>query len=213
VVRDEAYLFDQFHLHAIGHNTQTVSYVITCCLPFCRVFADVTRRRYWAAVRGKVDITFICPPCKDDVLAQVAAENRSMAVDDMDDDHDAAEAANVSVADNDDVDDEDEQHQEEAIMDVSNDDHSGTSYLWSPYVILVKQQYLLHVRTILVIFDILAAAIVSLLWRTAGNFTLFCVLIGSVTARQFSIGRQNRGATYIRQGGHHVGHRLHLSES
>jgi len=124
--------------------SKTVSYVITCCLPFCRVFADVTRRRYWAAVRGKVDITFICPPCKDDVLAQVAAENRSMAVDVMDDDHDAAEGTNVSVADNDDVDDEDEQHHQEAIMDVSNDDHSGTSYLWSPYVILVKQQYLLY---------------------------------------------------------------------
>jgi len=106
------------------------------------VFADVTRRQYWAAVRGKRDISFACPPCKDDVLAQVAAENSSMAVDDMDDEDDD-QAANVSVADNDDVDDEDEEQHQEAIVDVSNDDHSGTSYLWPPYVIVVKQQYLL----------------------------------------------------------------------
>ena len=41
-------------------------------------------------------------------------------------------------------------------------------------------------------FDPLAAEILSLVWGTPGNFNGFRVLA--------------EGATYIRQGGHHVGH-------
>jgi len=60
-------------------------------------------------------------------------------------------------------------------------------------------------------FGPLAAEIVSLVWRTPGNFNGFCVLAALlqgtlvVGVRQ-TLRRRTDGATYIRQGGHHVGH-------
>jgi len=75
---------------------------------------------------------------------------------------------------------------------------------------LVKQQYLLHMPYNMVNFSPLVAEILSLVWGTPGNFNGFRVLaallhsisvVGVKTLR-----RRTEGATYIRQGGHHVGH-------
>jgi len=63
-------------------------------------------------------------------------------------------------------------------------------------------------------FGSLAAEIISLVWGTPANFNRVCILAALLTAQHSSIVRQpslaalNRGedATYIRQGGHHVGH-------
>jgi len=60
-------------------------------------------------------------------------------------------------------------------------------------------------------FGPLAAEIGPVVWGTPNKFQRV-LRLGSVTARHSSIGRQpnfaalNKGATYIRQGGHHVGH-------
>jgi len=62
-------------------------------------------------------------------------------------------------------------------------------------------------------FGPLAAEIGPVVWGTPANFNRFRILIGSFTARYSSSGRQpnfaawTEGATCIRQGGHHVGHR------
>ena len=61
-------------------------------------------------------------------------------------------------------------------------------------------------------FGPLAAEIVSLVWGTPGNFNSFLVLaallhgtLDSSSGRQPNCGVE-QGATYIRQGGHHVRH-------
>jgi len=60
-------------------------------------------------------------------------------------------------------------------------------------------------------FSPLAAEILSLVWGTPANFDGFRVF-GSVTARHLVVGvsqslrRVTEGATYVRQGDHHVGH-------
>ena len=60
-------------------------------------------------------------------------------------------------------------------------------------------------------FGPLAAEIVSLVWGTPGNFNGFHVLAAllhgiSVVGISQTLRRWTEGATYIRQGGHHVGH-------
>jgi len=73
---------------------------------------------------------------------------------------------------------------------------------------IVKQQYLLHN---MVNFGPLAAEIVSLVWGTPANFNGFRVLAALlhgtlVVGISQTLRRWTEGATYIRQGGHHVGH-------
>ena len=56
-----------------------------------------------------------------------------------------------------------------------------------------------------------AAEIVSLVWGTPGNFKGFRVLAAllrgiSVVGVSQTLRRCTEGATYIRQGGHHLGH-------
>ena len=68
---------------------------------------------------------------------------------------------------------------------------------------IVKQQYLLHMS--------LVAEIVSLDWGTPANFNRFrflaALLHGTlVVAISQTMRRWTEGATYIRQGSHHVGH-------
>jgi len=61
-------------------------------------------------------------------------------------------------------------------------------------------------------FGPLAAEILSLVWGTPGNFNGFRVLAalldGNLVVGVSQTAALNRGrhATYIRQGGHHVGH-------
>jgi len=60
-------------------------------------------------------------------------------------------------------------------------------------------------------FGPLAAEIVSLVWGTPANFNGFCVLAAllhgtMVMGVSQTLRRWTEGATYIRQGGHHVGH-------
>jgi len=60
-------------------------------------------------------------------------------------------------------------------------------------------------------FGPLAAEIISLVWGTPGNFNVFCVLApllhGTLVVGVSQTSRRwTEGATYIRQGGHHVGH-------
>ena len=60
-------------------------------------------------------------------------------------------------------------------------------------------------------FGPLAADIVSLVWGTPGNFNGFRVLAALlpdtvVVGVSQTLRRWTEGATYIRQGGHHVGH-------
>jgi len=61
-------------------------------------------------------------------------------------------------------------------------------------------------------FDVLAAEIVSLVWDTPANFNGFRVLAAllygtPVLGVSQTLQRLTEGATYIPQGGHHVGHR------
>ena len=61
-------------------------------------------------------------------------------------------------------------------------------------------------------FGLLAAEIVSLVWGTPGNFNgfrIFAALLHGtlVVSVGQTLRRWTEGATYIRQGGHHVGHR------
>jgi len=76
---------------------------------------------------------------------------------------------------------------------------------------LVKQRYLLDVPHNMVNFGLLAAEIVSLVWRTPANFNRFRVLavllhgtlvVGVSQTAAF----KTEGVTYIRQGGHQAGH-------
>jgi len=60
-------------------------------------------------------------------------------------------------------------------------------------------------------FGPLAAEIVSLVWSTPGNFNGFRVLAALlhgtlVVGISQILRRWTEGATYVRQGGHHVGH-------
>jgi len=59
-------------------------------------------------------------------------------------------------------------------------------------------------------FGLLAAEIVSLVWGTPINFNGFPVLAALlhgtlVVGDSETLRRRTKGATYIRQGGHHVG--------
>jgi len=59
-------------------------------------------------------------------------------------------------------------------------------------------------------FGALAAEIVSLVWGTPSNFNGFRVLPallhGTLVVGTAKLRRSTEGATYIRQGGHRVGH-------
>jgi len=58
-------------------------------------------------------------------------------------------------------------------------------------------------------FGPLAAEIVSLVWGTPGNFNGFRVLaalLHGTLVVGVKLRLSTEGATYIRQGGHHVGH-------
>jgi len=59
-------------------------------------------------------------------------------------------------------------------------------------------------------FGLLAAEIVSLVWGTPANFNGFRVLAallhGTLVVGSAKLWRWTEGATYIRQGGHHIGH-------
>ena len=76
---------------------------------------------------------------------------------------------------------------------------------------LVKQQYLPTCPHNMVDFGLPAAQIVLLVWRTPANFNGFRVLAAllhgtPVVGISQTLRRGTEGATYIRQGGHHVGH-------
>ena len=76
---------------------------------------------------------------------------------------------------------------------------------------LVKQQYLLHMSSQYGELGPLAAEIVSLVWGTPGNFNRFRILAALlhgtvVVGVSQTLWRLTQGTTYIRQGGHHVGH-------
>ena len=78
---------------------------------------------------------------------------------------------------------------------------------------LVKQQYLSTCPHNMGNFGPLAAEIVSLVWGTPGNFNGFCILAALlhgtlVVGVSQTLRRWIEGATYIWQGGHHVGHWL-----
>jgi len=73
---------------------------------------------------------------------------------------------------------------------------------------LVKQQYLPTCPDNMVNFSLLTAEIC---WRVVpANFNSFCILAallhGTLVLGISQTLRHWRGATYIRQGGHHVGH-------
>jgi len=75
---------------------------------------------------------------------------------------------------------------------------------------LVKQQYLLHMSSQYVNFGPLAE-IDPVVWGTPANFNRFCVLAAllhntPVLGVSQTLRRWTEGATYSRQGGHHVGH-------
>ena len=77
---------------------------------------------------------------------------------------------------------------------------------------LVKQQYLLHMPDDIVNFGPLAAEIGSVVWDNRANFNGFRVLAALlhgtlVVGVSQTLWRSAEGAAYIRQGGHHVGHR------
>jgi len=59
-------------------------------------------------------------------------------------------------------------------------------------------------------FGPLAAEIISLVWSTLANFNGLCLLAAllhdTVVGVSQTLRRSTEGATYIRQGGHHVGH-------
>jgi len=76
---------------------------------------------------------------------------------------------------------------------------------------LVKQQCLPHMWHNMVNFDPLAAEIHWRVWGTPAHFSGFCVLAALlhgtlVVAISQTLRRWTEGATYIRQGGHHIGH-------
>jgi len=75
----------------------------------------------------------------------------------------------------------------------------------------VKQQFLLHMSHNMVNFGPLATEIGPVVWGTPANFNGFRVLAALlygtvVVGVSQSLWRWTEGATYIRQGGHHVGH-------
>jgi len=75
-----------------------------------------------------------------------------------------------------------------------------------------KQQYLLQMPQNMVDFGLLAAEIGPVVWYTPANFNWFRVLAALlhstlVVGVSQTLRRWTEGATYIRQGGHHVGHR------
>jgi len=80
----------------------------------------------------------------------------------------------------------------------------------------VKQQYLPRCLRSTVNFGPLAAKICSGVWGTPANFKGFRVLAALVHGTlavgvSQTLWRWTEGATYIRQGGHHVGHWPHSS--
>ena len=76
---------------------------------------------------------------------------------------------------------------------------------------LVKQRYLPTCPYNIVNVGLLAAEILSLVWGTPANFNRFRVLASLlhdtlVLGASETLRRWTEGATYIWQGGHHVGH-------
>ena len=60
-------------------------------------------------------------------------------------------------------------------------------------------------------FGLLAAEVDPVVWDTPANFNGFCVLAALLRDSQVvnvsqTLRRWTEGATYVRQGGHHVGH-------
>jgi len=80
---------------------------------------------------------------------------------------------------------------------------------------LVKQQYLLHMSPQYGELGPLAAEIGPVVWGTPANFNGFHVLAtllhGTLVVGVSQTLRHWEGATYIRQGCHHVGHWPHIS--
>jgi len=70
---------------------------------------------------------------------------------------------------------------------------------------LVKQQYVLHMSHNMVNFGPLAAEIGLPVWGTPANFDGFRVLAALLHGSQV-VSVRTEGATYVRQGDHHVGH-------
>ena len=73
---------------------------------------------------------------------------------------------------------------------------------------VVKQQYLPH-KFHMVNFGPVTAKIRSGVWGTPPNFNRFRVLaalLHGTSGRQPNFAALKKGATYIRQGSHHVGH-------
>ena len=76
---------------------------------------------------------------------------------------------------------------------------------------VVKQHYLLHMFDNMVNFGLLTAEICWRVWGTPVNFNGFRILAALlhgtlVVGVSQTLRRWTEGATYIRQGGHHVGH-------
>ena len=76
---------------------------------------------------------------------------------------------------------------------------------------LVKQQYVVHMFSQYGELGPLAAEIGPVVWSTPANFNGFRVLAAllhstPVLGVSQTLRRWTEGATYIRQGGHHVGH-------
>jgi len=75
----------------------------------------------------------------------------------------------------------------------------------------VKQQYVLQMSHNMVNFGPLAAEIGLTVWSTPANFDGFRVLAALLHGSQVvglsqTLRRSTEGATYVRQGDHHVGH-------
>ena len=87
----------------------------------------------------------------------------------------------------------------------------SSSFLWPPYVHLLSSNISSTCPHNMVNFGPLAAEIVSLVWDTPANFNGFRVLAALlhgtlVVGVSQTAALWTEGATYIRQGGHHVGH-------
>ena len=93
--------------------------------------------------------------------------------------------------------------------------HSNIGYIFATKAHIDNRKKLANISPTcpynMVNFDVLAAEIVSLVWGTPANFNGFRVLAALlhgtlVLGVSETLLRLTEGATYIRQGGHHIGH-------
>jgi len=96
-------------------------------------------------------------------------------------------------------------------LDVYNTSTHGVTLVRQSEKKLLKQQYLLHMSPQYGELRPLAAEIGLVVWVTPANFNEFRVLAALlngtvVVGVSQTLRRSTEGATYIRQGGHHVGH-------